>query len=594
MQMRRQPLPADGPSATDRSVSARPRSAGGRSSEALSARARLASGLVLVAFVASHLLNHALGLVSLQAMEDGRRLFLALWRSPPGTLALYAAFSVHIALAFVALYRRRSLRMPLREALQLVLGLLIPLMLAQHVLGTRGHHELAGFDDGYAAIVRTLWVVRPDLGAWQSTVLLVAWAHGCLGLFFWLRHRPWFGRAAPLLFAVALLLPVLSLLGFADAGQALALLPAPPPPDAARAAELLAAGEFEGRLQRGFQLGFLGVLVGVLGLRGVRALARRGAVVEVAYPGGRRVRAPRGVSILEASRLGGIPHHSACGGRGRCSTCRVRVLAGADALSPPGATEEATLARIGAAADVRLACQARLAGSASVVPLLSPAPAVAEAAPAGRAQLGQERTVAVLFCDLRNFTGLAEQRLPFDVVFLLNRYFAAVGGAVDRSGGLVDKFIGDGAMALFGLDGDPAVACRRALAAAREIAAEMGQLVDELSSELSAPLRIAIGIHVGPAIVGSMGYGTTVSLTAVGDTVNVASRLETLAKQLDVELVVSEPVIALAGADLGAAEQREIAVRGRAEPLKVFIVPALGRLPAPGEAVSPSPRRPTP
>lgn len=313
----------------------------------------------------------------------------------------------------------------------------------------------------------------------------------------------------------------------------------------------------------------------MLGLRGVRALVRRGATVVVSYPGDRKVRVPRGLSILEASRLAGIPHHSVCGGRGRCSTCRVRVLAGAATLSPPDAGERATLARIEATDDVRLACQARLSANVSVVPLLSPASKVIDPTPAGRSQLGQERTIAVLFCDLRNFTGLSEQRLPFDVVFLLNRYFAAVGGAVVGSGGLVDKYIGDGAMALFGLDSDPATACRQALAATRGIAAEMERLVEELSSELSAPLRIAIGVHVGPAIVGTMGYGATVSLTAVGDTVNVASRLESLAKQLDVELVVSEPVIALAAADLGGAEQREIAVRGRAEPLKVFIVPTL-------------------
>ncbi|WP_457302777.1 adenylate/guanylate cyclase domain-containing protein, partial [Phyllobacterium sp. P5_D12] len=167
---------------------------------------------------------------------------------------------------------------------------------------------------------------------------------------------------------------------------------------------------------------------------------------------------------------------------------------------------------------------------------------------------------------------LTEAQLPYDIVFLLNRYFAIVGQAVERAGGRLDKFIGDGAMALFGLRGSPEDACRNALKAAAKIVSEIERLNDELSSELSMPLRVAIGIHSGPAIVGAMGYGNVKNLTAIGDTVNVASRLETIAKELDSTLVVSEPTIQLAGSDTADLESQEISIRGRAEPLRVYII----------------------
>jgi adenylate cyclase len=179
----------------------------------------------------------------------------------------------------------------------------------------------------------------------------------------------------------------------------------------------------------------------------------------------------------------------------------------------------------------------------------------------------------VLFCDIRDFTALTEDRLPFDIVFLLNRYFALVGNAVEKAGGRIDKFIGDGAMALFGIGTSPEEACRQALTAAASITRDIEKLGEELSDELSLPLRIAIGIHTGPAVVGTLGYGRARSTTAIGDMVNVASRLEAAAKEFEVALVVSEPVASLAGADMGGIESREISVRGRALPLKVYVIP---------------------
>jgi adenylate cyclase len=560
----------------------------------IATRLRLASGLVLMTFACSHLINHALGIHSLDAMAAGGRFFVAVWRTVPATLLLYAAFAIHVTLAVHKLWRRRSLRMPAWELVQAALGFLIPFWLVVHVIGTRGTHELFGVDDSYAYVLNALW----PQGAWrQSLMLLLVWLHGCIGIHFWLRLRPWYRSFQPWLFAVALLLPTLALIGFANAGRELRAIAATDPgwlaqltlrqnwPDPAE-------GAWVYDTERRVLLGFAAVLLGTLGARAVRALrARYGGRVRLRYPDGVTLSIEPGMSVLEASRAAGVPHASVCGGRGRCSTCRVRLGDGAGHLPPPAPDEARVLARIGASADVRLACQLRPTHDLAVVPLLpasaSPHDLHAQVNPG----LGTEREVAVLFADLRAFTRMSEGRLPYDVVFLLNQYFKAMGQAVEAAGGRVDKFIGDGIMALFGVDQDAAAACRQALAAARAMAFALEGLNQELAHDLPEPLRIGIGLHVGPAILGEMGYRRATSLTAVGDMVNVAARLEALAKELDVQLVISTRLAERAGVDLGAFEERQIAIRGRQRPLRVRLVVDARALPIEATPTAGAPTR---
>ncbi len=180
-------------------------------------RTRLTTGLILLTYLSTHLLNHALGLISLDAMNAGRVWFLALWRNPAGTAALYTSLLTHFSLALWSLYQRRHLRIPLWEALQLTLGLSIPPLLSLHFAGTRMQHEWFGVDDSYSLLVLTLWYAQPWDGLKQATLITVAWIHGSIGFHFWLRLRPWYRRWAAALLACALLLPVLGLLGFSQA-----------------------------------------------------------------------------------------------------------------------------------------------------------------------------------------------------------------------------------------------------------------------------------------------------------------------------------------------------------------------------------------
>ena len=564
-------------------------------------RLRLASGLVLIAFVTSHLINHALGLASLEAMEAGRRIFLALWRSPPGTLLLYLALGAHLVLGLGSLYRRRRLRMPAWEAGQMLLGLLLPPLLAEHLVGTRFLSEFHGVDDGYTYVVLVLWLLAPEAGIRQTAVLLIAWLHGCMGLHYWLRFRPWYPRLAPLFLAAAVLLPVMALVGFASAGKEVARLAADP----AWLRDAMAVMNFPGdeaitaatALRMWIVIGFAGALAAVLAARLLRhAVEMRRGDFQVSYPESRQVRATTGMTVLEVSRSGGIPHASVCGGRGRCSTCRVRVGQGAEHLPPPDEGEQRVLKRIGAPPGVRLACQLRPLRDIEVTPLLPPGAGLRAGGPLPGYYHGVDREIAILFADIRAFTELAETMLPYDVVFLLNRYFRAMGTAIEQTGGRLDKFVGDGVMAIFGLDGDASEGSRRALAAARAMSEALVDLNQSLRPHLPSPIRIGIGIHAGPVVVGEMGYAAATAVTAVGDAVNIASRLEALTREHDCQLIVSEEIAIRAEADLSEFETREIAIRGRREPLRVRLVADARSLPdlrGEGTAVPPHTLQPS-
>ena len=545
-------------------------------------RVRLGAAFVLLTYLILHFTNHALGLISLEAMEAGRRWFLALWRNPLGTLALYGAITVHGALALWLLYQRRSLRMPAWEATQYGLGLALPALLAIHVVATRIAWWQLGADDPYARILLGYWVIAPARGGWQAIALVVAWTHACLGVHYWLRFRPWYPRVVMALFAVALLLPTLALAGYVAAGHEVVTLDrtagwrqelvrvthAPNPAQSARLVEIRTA----------FLDAYLLALVGVFAARGVRHVWRRRWSIRIVYPGERVVTVPVGFTILEASRVAGIPHASVCGGRGRCSTCRVHVTRGLGDLPAPSEAEQRVLARVGAAPDVRLACQTHPVRDVNVTPLLAPSTAPVDALAADVRQ-GRERELAVLFADLRGFTRMAEPKLPYDVVFVLNRYFETVGTAITRAGGVTNQFIGDGVMALFGIDDGPAAGSRQALAAARAMVDGIAALSAELADDLPSPLRIGIGVHAGPAVVGRMGWGQSFYLTAVGDTVHVAARLEQATKDYNAELVVSEDVGRYAGVDLSAFRRDDLAVRNRGARVAVRVIARVAELP---------------
>lgn len=555
---------------------------------------RLWSGLVLLVYLTSHFLNHALGLVSLGTMEAGREPFSWFWRGP-GLPFLAGALLVHVVLAFVSIFLRRSFRLARWEWFQLVLGFSVPPLLAVHLIATLWASLIFDIEPTYEFVLLSTWVS----GGWstiqQALLLFVAWLHGCIGLHFWLRLKPWYAQFQPYLYAVALLLPVLGFLGFASAGREVAILAEDPAWLAAMWARVGPLSEAEIAHIYALEKWILGVyaalIAAVLAARILRRWWHRRRSIRIDYPDGRSIEVRPGTSILEASRLAGIPHASVCGGRGRCSTCRVRVLAGAEQLPPAGASERIVLSRVIAGEGVRLACQVRPTAPVTVLPLLPAGASPRDAQPRPGYLQGKEVEIAILFADLRAFTALSEHKLPYDVVFILNRYFRAMGTAVETAGGHIDKFIGDGVMALFGIGENVGEGARRALEAARQMARNLEEVNRLLAHDLDEPLRIGIGIHAGAAIVGEMGYGRAISLTAVGDAVNTASRLESLTKEFSCQLVLSDSVARAAGIAFGDAPRHELTLRGRGVPLTVIAIEnaALLALPDAGPPAEPAP-----
>ena len=544
---------------------------------------RLACGLTLFYYVTTHLLNHALGNISIPAMEAGMVVQKWIWQGVVGTAILYSALATHYVLGLWACYERRHFGWTATEVVQLVLGMSIPFLLMNHLFVTRISLAAFATEKGYAQELYSFWVGAPLLGMLQVSVLIVAWIHGCIGMYQWLRLKPMFGQWMPFLFCAAVMVPVLALLGFFRGGWTMLHLAQDP---AWRAANLN-PGQIGTPLQNGqlllwrnWSLGAAAaMLIFVLLARLVRAWReRRGAGIRVTYPNGRGVRVPLGFSVLEASKSARIPHASICGGRGRCSTCRIRVFAGSDLIPGPAAGEAAVLQRVGADPGVRLACQSRPNGDVSVAPTLPPNWPLAALHRREWPMPGEERFIVVLMVDMRNSTRLVETRLPFDAVFIVDRFVTAAGSAVDESGGRVSHFLGDGLMATFGLKCGPKDACLQALTAVIAIGRNIAALNRLLATEAVDQLRFGVGMHCGSAVVGEIGYGTTRTFTTLGDAANVAARLEAMCKDSSCEAMISHDVWRIAGLPPEALDARDVSLRGRSASLRVHPIDRVEQL----------------
>jgi adenylate cyclase len=539
---------------------------------------RFACGLVLYAYLISHFLNHALGNISMEALAAGVYYHTLFWQFLPVAIVFYAAALIHSGLGIWALYQRRQFHWRAIEPLQLVLGLSIPALIIAHIVGVRLGQSLFGHQKLYPQELYSFWVAHPTRIWSMSAVLIIAWIHGSIGLYFWLRMKAFFKPAAPFLLAAAVLVPNLALLGFYQRGREVAAISANPQWQAEnispRQLGTTADQQTLDNITDDLLNGYLALIVLVLLARGLRALnERRGGMIALSYGNGRSVRVPKGLSVLEASLRHNVPHASVCGGRARCSTCRIRVIGDYSGLPEPSKREAFVLNRVGTAdPSVRLACQLRPTGDLSFFQLFLPHTVSANAHASQPQRIGQERYLVSMFVDMRGSTRLAEHRLPFDTVFIVNRFLGAVSQAVIECGGQPNQFVGDGELALFGLRTSPQVACRQALKAAAMIAANIAELNQFLSHDLHEPIRFGLGIHGGEVIIGDIGYRDHMVFTALGDAVNVAARLQDMTKNLGCEAIFSEEVRIAAGLAADSLPEQEVTIRGRSGPMIVRTV----------------------
>jgi adenylate cyclase len=248
-------------------------------------------------------------------------------------------------------------------------------------------------------------------------------------------------------------------------------------------------------------------------------------------------------TILRVSLRAGIAHAHACGGNARCSTCRISIVEGLDHCTPRNEKEKELAERLRFGPDMRLACQTAVVGDVKLRRLVLDEEDVEltdqVGATATASAVGEEKRVAVLFSDIRGFTPFAEALPPYDVVHVLNRYFHEMGQVITRNGGRIDNYMGDGLMALFGLE-RPEGAATQAVRAGLEMIEAMGRLKPYLESIHGRSFEIGIGIHYGEVVVGAIGASSMKRVTAIGDAVNLASRIESANKQAATRLLISE------------------------------------------------------
>lgn len=248
------------------------------------------------------------------------------------------------------------------------------------------------------------------------------------------------------------------------------------------------------------------------------------------------------MTILDVSIAHKIPHVRACGGQGRCTTCRVRICGGIENVSPRTPREMEVAGALHWDAFTRLACQTRISGDVSLERLIR-SPADVSCLQVEEASIGpsQERTLAVLFCDIRDFTPFVEAHMAYDVVHILNRFFKAVGDAILLNNGVIYQYVGDQIVGLFGVGGDPPEkSCLDAIRAGMGMLSAVGDLNAELANEFATRLEIGVGAHFGPLIVGMLGHPDHRQFTVVGDVINVCSRIESANKTLGTRFLMSE------------------------------------------------------
>ncbi len=512
----------------------------------LSTRLRTISGLVLFIFAFFHFFNIGMGLISTESMESMQRLRAGITRNPIGRAVLLWAIFTHMGLAVWSIAVRQHLRFNLTAGVQLILGLLIPLQLIPHVVHTSISSELFNASGNMPFFLLRIWN-SPDVWK-QSALLLVVWVHSCIGLHMWLRHIPLWQKSIPYLIGISVLIPGFAFAGLITEGRTMADLYY----NQGYGEVMRATFYWPSREEISFleyisillERGFLIVLVAAIAIFGIRYLMRLRRSVRIQFTDGPEITAETSHTLLEMSQQANIAHAALCGGKGRCTTCRVAIIDGAETLPAPSPAEARALQAVGASPSTRLACQIHPTAPLTVTRIYHD-----KDQPRGRGVNGQEKPLAVMFLDIRGFTARTTDLLPYDVVFLLNRFFDAIVPQITNAGGTVDKYMGDGLLAVFET-GEKHTSARCALKAVQGIGQALDAFNTQLTKQGDDPIRIGIGLHLGMVVLGEIGAASHAPRTLIGATVNAASRLETRTKDLGVEALISRDLIETAGISL--------------------------------------------
>jgi len=297
----------------------------------------------------------------------------------------------------------------------------------------------------------------------------------------------------------------------------------------------------------------------------------------VDFVGERVVEIAKNQSILDASLSAGIPHFPACGGNAKCSTCRVLVLEGGDRLTAANQKERSLKNQMHFPPNVRLACQTYVTGSPVKLRRIIQDETdiglyVGSAAGDSTQQLGEERELALMFLDIRNFTQIVENHPAFDVIHIIRKLFSSFQCSIETNKGKIVETTGDGLYAVFGYETNKNQGAQSAVQAAFSILADLETLNDSyFLTQFEERIQVGIGIHVGKVLSGNVRIGTVDHSVVMGYPVNIASRLQSATKELNNEFIVSAEVYDLL-IDPPAFQPQSIVVKGISTPLMIYLM----------------------
>lgn len=312
--------------------------------------------MILFLFVTTHLLNQALGLHSLALMDSWREFFMSPWTNPVGGPLLAISLLVHTLLGMHSLYKRNTLNMSTSDSVQFASAFLILPLLAPHVIAVKlGVELLPDYQPSFNGTLHFFWVQNPLEGLRQIFIVVIVWIHGAVGLLTWFRLQSWWPVVGKFINPLMVLVPLAALLGFVEAGKeviAASSAYASPTPGPLVIEALNTLNSVKWIV---IQV-YTAMLIMVLIARWFR-LRNENSQLDIKYLHGPEIHGNTGLNLLELSIANDVPHANLCRGRGRCGTCQVRIVSSQSELSPASDLEQATLTRVGAASDIRLACQ---------------------------------------------------------------------------------------------------------------------------------------------------------------------------------------------------------------------------------------------
>ena len=283
-------------------------------------------------------------------------------------------------------------------------------------------------------------------------------------------------------------------------------------------------------------------------------------------PDGRTVDTDGSETILQAAVRAGVAYAHACGGRGHCSTCRVAILDGLQNCSARTPAEQAIADQLHFEPAIRLACQTTVTGDVTARRLVMDEEDVELTSlfiqDADATAAGEQKFALILFADIRGFTTFAEHLLPYDVIHVLNRYFHEVGQVINRHGGYIHNYMGDGLMALFPAE-EPCAGTLGAIRAGLEMIDTVDRFKPYLQSLFGTSFRIGIGLHYGEIVVGMLGATDNRNVTAIGDAVNLASRIESANKEAGTELLISADAYANVEGHIHVGRRVRVGLKGK-------------------------------